>query len=129
MTGRKDDSAKARWDLFPWRGCAWLLGQRVGGGKVAEPFKGAPRPDLVPAIAMAEVERVLAYGAQRYGADNWREVPHARKRYFAAAMRHLIAWWLGEKADRDTGISHLAHVGCCVLFLLANETEREKAGN
>jgi hypothetical protein len=38
-----------------------------------------------------------------------------------ALDRHLIAWWMGEDKDPETGFSHLWHVGCCVLFLIAYE--------
>jgi hypothetical protein len=79
---------------------------------------GKPRWSLLPVGAVAEVIAVLEAGAAKYGAGNWQRVPDARARYYDAAMRHLEAWWAGEKRDPETGRSHLAHVACCVLFLL-----------
>jgi hypothetical protein len=38
-----------------------------------------------------------------------------------ALMRHLWAWMRREPADAVTGFSHLAHAGCCILFLIAYE--------
>ena len=88
-SGRKDDSAKLRWDLLP--------------------------PD-----ATEEIVKVLMFGAQKYGDYNW-----ARgmkwSRMFAALMRHMWAWWRGEGRDPETGLTHLAHAGCCLLFLLSYE--------
>lgn len=74
---------------------------------------------LIPWEALRDVALVLDFGAKKYGEDNWRKVPDARKRYFAAAHRHLVTWWLGETHDPETGLPHLAHAACCVLFLLA----------
>lgn len=78
---------------------------------------------LIPWTTLRPVVRVLMWGATKYGPENWRHVPDFRRRYFEAAMRHLTAWWEGEKADKDTGESHLAHLACCTLFLLAKELE------
>ncbi|KKL55649.1 hypothetical protein LCGC14_2253250, partial [marine sediment metagenome] len=39
-------------------------------------------------------------------------------RFFAAGMRHLIAWKKGEEFDKDSGFTHLAHVGCNILFMM-----------
>jgi hypothetical protein len=77
-----------------------------------------PRWDLLPWKAVAKVVDVLTYGAKEYGEDNWKYVEHYKSRYFAAAQRHLTAWWEGELADPKTGYSHLAHAICCLLFLL-----------
>ena len=52
------------------------------------------------------------------GKDNWKYVENGKERYFNAAMRHLTAWWEGEKKDPETGESHLAHTVCCLFFLL-----------
>lgn len=57
-------------------------------------------------------------GAEKYGERNW-ERGIAWSRVFAAALRHLWAWWRGENADPETGLPHLAHAACNLLFLLA----------
>jgi hypothetical protein len=76
------------------------------------------RFDLLPWAAIREIGRVLAHGAIKYGDNNWQHVENPRPRYFAAAMRHLTAWWDGEQEDIESKLSHLAHAGCCILFLL-----------
>lgn len=76
------------------------------------------RLDLLPWDALEPVARVLQFGAKKYDDDNWRKVPDQRRRYFAAALRHLSAWKRGEKIDPESGLPHLAHAACCVLFLI-----------
>ncbi len=62
------------------------------------------------------------------GRGNWRLVENARERYLKAAFRHLIAYAGGEELDPKeaggSGLSHLGHLGCCVLFLLALPGEK-----
>lgn len=76
---------------------------------------------LVPWDGLEEVVKVLEFGARKYARDNWQHVEGGDVRYLAAAFRHLIAYNQGEKVDQETGISHLAHAGCCLLFLLSLE--------
>jgi hypothetical protein len=78
---------------------------------------------LLPFRAINEVLEVLAFGAKKYAADNWKIVPEARTRYVDAAFRHLSDWHLKERLDGETGKSHLAHAICCLLFLLWFEQE------
>lgn len=76
------------------------------------------RYDLLPEKAERFVVEVLTHGARKYGDDNWRYVPDARKRYLAAAMRHLAAYRAAQDADPDSGLPHLAHAVCSLMFLL-----------
>lgn len=36
---------------------------------------------------------------------------------YASMMRHLHAWWAGEDFDKESGVSHLAHAACNLMFL------------
>lgn len=76
---------------------------------------------LVPWEGMEDIVKVLQYGAKKYARDNWKHVENNKTRYLAAAFRHLVQHNNGELADDETGLSHLAHAGCCILFLLALE--------
>ena len=86
-----------------------------------------PRWSLLPADTIPEVIDVLEFGAARYSPGNWAHVPDARTRYYDAMMRHIEAWWRGEKADPDSGKPHLAHACCCILFLLAFDKVKTNA--
>ena len=80
--------------------------------------QGKPRYDLVPLQALEEVVYVLMFGAKKNGDHNWKK-GMAWSRMYAAALRHLFAFWRGEDTDEDTGYLHLAHAACCILFLLS----------
>lgn len=75
------------------------------------------RTDLLSTLAMEEIAKVLAYGAKKYAADNWR-LGMSWRRLLGAAIRHIFAFLRGEDYDSETGLSHLAHAGCCIMFLL-----------
>lgn len=80
---------------------------------------GKPDWTLLPLASLEPVVRVLEHGAEKYGRENWRELPDFERRYLAAALRHLAAFQAGEIIDRDSGMPHLAHATCNLVFLLA----------
>lgn len=80
---------------------------------------GKRRWSLLPLEAVGQVVDVLEYGAVKYGAGNWKLVPNAKDRYWDAAIRHLIAWRMGQQRDPETPFNHLAHAMCSILFLLS----------
>jgi hypothetical protein len=82
-----------------------------------------PRTDLLPPNALLEVARVLGLGARKYAPYNAYKAPNYG-RYSGAALRHLLQWMAGEDADSESGMNHLAHATCCLLFVL----EMQKLG-
>lgn len=84
-----------------------------------------PRTDLLPVRPLLKIAKVLTFGAKKYTDRNWEE-GFKYGRVYGAALRHLFAWWQGENIDTETGLSHLAHAACCILFLL--EFEESGAG-
>lgn len=83
------------------------------------------RLDLIEPEFIESVGKVLTFGAQKYEPNNWQGVEDAEDRYYAAAMRHLIAYRKGEKIDPESGLSHLEHLACNVMFLLHFEREEK----
>lgn len=81
------------------------------------------RLDLIEPEFIEGVGKVLTFGADKYEPNNWQKVDDAENRYYAAAMRHLMAWRKGEKTDPESGISHLFHVACNIMFLQYFERE------
>jgi len=81
---------------------------------------------LLPPLALEETVKVLTFGAQKYERDNWQKVPDSKRRYFDAMERHIWAWKKGEIMDNESGIHHLAHAMCCLMFLYEHDVKYSK---
>jgi hypothetical protein len=79
-----------------------------------------PDMSLLSSIALVKIAQVMTFGKQKYTAHNWRG-GFVWSRPIAAALRHLLAYMGGEDKDPETGLSHLAHCACCLMFLLEFE--------
>ena len=77
-----------------------------------------PRMYLLPPKALTEVAKVLTFGANKYDEGNWKKLDNLQNRYTGAALRHIFAHMDGEELDPETGLDHLAHAMCCLLFKL-----------
>ena len=74
---------------------------------------------LMPFEAVEEINKVLEFGAKKYAAHNWTQGEGFRyTRVLNSLFRHLFAWSRGEDLDPESGLSHLAHAGCNIIFLL-----------
>lgn len=72
--------------------------------------------DLLDPEWMEGVAQVLQFGAQKYAAHNWRKGMEW-SRLYAAIQRHLNAFAKGWEYDDETGLSHLLHASCGLMFL------------
>ena len=72
---------------------------------------------LLPLDLLDDVVRVLEYGKKKYGKNNWREPIKDPLLYVSALIRHLVAYSKGEKLDKESGISHTAHMVANILIL------------
>ncbi|MES2181575.1 MAG: dATP/dGTP diphosphohydrolase domain-containing protein [Pseudomonadota bacterium] len=82
---------------------------------------GKAKYHLLPLAALEQVSLVLMHGAQKYGENNWQQVEGWQHRYYNASLRHLFQWKTGEKCDSESGIGHLAHAICSLMFLIEKE--------
>lgn len=106
---------------------------RNHGGTLDQRFKadgGKTRPALLQIgmqRALRLVQATTDYGAIKYEAHSWRNVPDAAARYLEAAERHRQARLLKQKDERpqilgpkddESGIPHIAHEIFCLLALV-----------
>lgn len=85
-----------------------------------------PKMHLLPPKATLEVAKVLTFGANKYDEENWRKLDNLQSRYTSGALRHIFAHIDSETLDPESGLSHLAHAICCLLFKLEIELENAK---
>ena len=90
-------------------------GRKFDGGKL--------RYDLIPVLALEETARVVTKGAEKYDDENWKLVPEGRRRYLAAAMRHIQQWRKGEIYDDEMGTHHIANAISNLMFILEKELQ------
>lgn len=74
-----------------------------------------PKMDLLSSKWLVGVADILTFGAKKYSANNWRQGIQ-QSRLIAAAMRHLAAYNDGEDKDPESGLHHLLHASCCLMF-------------
>lgn len=88
-----------------------------------DPEKGGIKHDgdktqwhLLPHEAVEGAVRVLMHGAKKYSAFNWAKgMPYTR--VLDATLRHLNAIYQGEDKDPDSGLDHVDHAICELVFL------------
>lgn len=86
---------------------------------------GKPQMELIAPDAMEGLAKVLTFGASKYAARNW-EKGMSWSRVFGALLRHLWKYWRGEDLDEETGLPHIDHAMCCVMFL--SSYQKRKVG-
>mgnify|MGYP001035661408 FL=1 len=79
--------------------------------------EGKPPIHLIPAEAILMLANIFEYGSKKYGDRNW-EKGMDWSRMYASAMRHMLAFWMGENDDRESGYQHMAHAtwNCMALM-------------
>ena len=80
--------------------------------------QGKPRLSMLMSApdALIGITRVLEFGAQKYARDNWlKGFPYSE--LVDSTSRHLLQFMTGEDNDIESGLSHVYHAGCNMLFL------------
>ena len=96
----------------------------LGAGKKDD--EGKVQLDLIEPSFIIGVGKALTQGAEKYGKNNWQKLEDAEDRYYAAIMRHLMAWRMGEKSDKDSGLNPMYHIAANAMFLAHIDNEEKK---
>ena len=86
---------------------------------------GKPDWSLVPANELEDIVKVFTMGSQKYGRENWKNLPDGMFRCYSAMMRHIRSYkkWTetGDSKDlydEESGLHHLAHAATNILFMM-----------
>lgn len=78
---------------------------------------------LLDSYAIYQTAQVLAFGARKYAAHNWRKgIPLTE--LLDSAGRHLLEMQNGVDADPESGLHHAAHLMCNAMMILAQSKYR-----
>ena len=61
--------------------------------------------------------QVLMYGAKKYDRDNWKKSVTSICQIADSLLRHIVALQNEEVTDKESGIHHVGHIMCNVMFL------------
>jgi len=88
---------------------------------------GKPKLSLIPFRALNGVSKVLEFGADKYGRDNWKNANTGDlERFIDATLRHIFAFIEGETIDKESKLHHLDHAITNLLFYRWHELQKPK---
>lgn len=64
-----------------------------------------------------DMMKVLKFGAKKYNEKGQWKLGIDRTRLANAIVRHLDKYMSGDKFDEESGLSHLAHAACSLMFM------------
>lgn len=85
-------------------------------------------PELIEATAEVLHWALIRTDPPPYPEHNW-ALGIKYSRVFSALLRHLWKWWWGETFDSESGLNHLAHAACCLMFLIHYTRDKNGAYN
>jgi hypothetical protein len=90
---------------------------KIDGAGVKSVMKEMKCPlELMPPQFTEGVAAVLKFGARKYAANNWMR-GMSWETVAGGILRHVTAFRRGEELDPESGLPHLDHAACGVMFL------------
>ena len=90
--------------------------------------EGKLKWSLVDWKSLEPMVRVLEMGAEKYAPFNWTKGMPVTE-VSESLLRHMFAYLDGEDTDPESGIEHLGHVMCNVMFLIHIMREKPEFDN
>lgn len=87
-----------------------------GAGVKTVMFQPKSGTHLIDPAFVLGIGDVLTYGARKYAPNNWKR-GMSWATVFGAVLRHLFSWFLGEDNDPESGLPHIHHAACSLMFL------------
>lgn len=92
--------------------------ENIIDGKGVKSVMTSPKTpiELIPPQFIEGIAEVLLHGANKYAKNNWMR-GMSWNTVYGGIQRHLNAFYRGEEIDPESGLPHLYHAGCGLMFL------------
>ena len=118
-----ENNSKAQCSMDDCSCMEYIHGEtRVTSTTGAEKGTKEARYDLIPVPALDYLARLYGKGAQKYAEHNWR-LGYNYSLSYAAAQRHMNAFWAGEDIDPETQVPHVINAAFHMFALATFLTE------
>ena len=77
--------------------------------------EGKPKWSLVDFKSLEPMVRVMEFGTEKYGLDNWKKGLN-KKEILESMLRHIFALLDGENIDKESKLPHIGHIQSNALF-------------
>lgn len=78
--------------------------------------KGKTAWSLIDYPSIEPMAKVLMYGCEKYDRDNWKKGLTVTS-VIDSLMRHIVAFKQGETLDEESGLPHIGHAMCNLMFM------------
>ena len=72
--------------------------------------------ELIPPQFAEDIARVLLHGAKKYARHNWMQ-GISFEAILGGVQRHVAAVRRGEEFDEESGLPHVSHAACGLMFM------------
>jgi len=126
-----DGGDNSTWQVTPEELEAWAsLNPAVANGGTGAAVKHDDNKtdwSLVPFESLEGMVKVLEFGAKKYAGWNWtNDGGFSYTRVLRSCLRHIFAYMRGEDNDPESGLSHIHHAMCNLLFISHYIGNKEK---
>jgi len=102
--------------------CNYILEEAESGTKHDQ---GKTEWSLLPFETLEEVAKIMMWGRDKYGHENWKQVKGGKSIFLDDAIRHIIAALSGQAKDHETGFKHISHAITSLIFSAWHGAEYE----
>lgn len=75
-------------------------------------------------VDLEETKKVFEFGVKKHGGKGFHTGVVKQSDHFYACLRHLWKYFLGFKADDETGYNHLHHAHCRMLMMIYQDQNK-----
>ncbi|SDT46837.1 hypothetical protein SAMN05192545_3911 [Maribacter dokdonensis] len=130
-TAKRNNANKTKWSLIDFEALEEMVKVLEYGREKYSTFKNPESGEIVHGyereIGIRKPYQAKADDGSKWeriydAADNWKKGFKPGEN-MESALRHAFAYMKGEEIDPESGLKHLAHLMCCVMFELYHTKE------